>query len=97
MPTIAVTYPRREGATFDTDYYRDKHTPLVKRIWGATGMSEAEILWPAGDDQPFMAMVLLRFPDDASIDASLGSAGTAEVMGDITKFTNIEPTIYRTL
>ncbi len=26
-------YPKAEGATFDHDYYRDKHVPRALQIW----------------------------------------------------------------
>lgn len=41
-------------------------------------------------------MILLDFPDDASIDAAMRSDGTPEVMGDVAKFTDIQPMVYRT-
>jgi uncharacterized protein (TIGR02118 family) len=96
MANLVVSYPRRAGATFDPDYYRDTHIPLVERAWGASGMTGAEILWPADDGQPNAAMVVLKFRDAAAIDAALAGADTAEVMADIANFTNIEPVIYRT-
>lgn len=96
MANLVVSYPRREGATFDPDYYRDTHIPLVEAAWSASGMTGADILWPADDSQPHAAMVVLRFRDSAAIDAALGAPGTAGVMADIPNFTNIEPVIYRT-
>lgn len=96
MPKLVVAYPRHEGARFDTEYYESTHVPLVEKNWGPAGMRGAEILYPAGDDQPFACMILLDFPDDASIDAAMRSDGTPEVMGDVPKFTDIQPTVYRT-
>ncbi len=96
MANLVVSYPRHDGATFDADYYRDAHIPLVERAWGACGMTGAEILWPADDAQPNAAMVILNFQDSAAIDAALGAPATPEVMADIASFTNIQPVIYRT-
>ncbi|WP_427963421.1 EthD family reductase [Altererythrobacter sp.] len=96
MPNIVVSYPKSEGASFDADYYRDTHIPLAERTWAPHGLSGADILWPADDAQPFAAMVVLAFESDAAIDAAMGDPGTAEVMGDVPRFTNIQPTIYRT-
>ena len=31
---LSVFYPSTEGATFDHDYYRDKHVPLAAKTWG---------------------------------------------------------------
>lgn len=96
MANLVVSYPQAEGTHFDADYYRDTHIPLVEASWGEFGLTGAEILWPADSGQPLAAMVVLRFRDAAAIDAALGSAATAAVMGDVPKFTNIQPSIYRT-
>jgi len=96
MANLVVSYPRREGAHFDADYYRDVHIPLVERSWQAVGLTGAQILWPADADQPAAAMVVLSFRDSAAIDAALASETTAAVMADVANFTDIQPTIYRT-
>ncbi|MFN3991100.1 MAG: EthD family reductase [Erythrobacter sp.] len=97
MANLVVSYPRHEGARFDADYYRDTHIPLVERAWGPVGMTGAQILWPADNAQPHAAMVVLSFASSAAIDAALGSPATPEVLGDVAKFTDIQPVIYRTL
>jgi uncharacterized protein (TIGR02118 family) len=96
MANLVVSYPLHEGATFDPDYYRDTHIPLVEASWGPSGMTEAEILLPADADQPAAAMVVLRFRDAAAIDAALASPATGAVMADVGNFTDIQPSIYRT-
>ncbi|MGY6638002.1 MAG: EthD family reductase [Erythrobacter sp.] len=96
MANLVVSYPWHEGAQFDAAYYRDTHIPLVERAWTQAGMTGAEILWPADDGQPFAAMVVLRFTDSSAIDAALGSPATPEVLGDVAKFTDIQPVLYRT-
>lgn len=96
MANLVVCYPKHDGAHFDADYYRDTHIPLVERLWTEHGMTGAEILWPADPDQPFAAMVVLRFRDGAAIDDARGSPGGAVVKDDVLNFTDIRPTIYRT-
>ena len=96
MANLVVSYPQHEGARFDADYYRDAHIPLVEKVWGPSGLTGAEILWPADGGQPHAAMVVLRFRDGAAIDAAITAPATAEVMADIAKFTDIQPVIYRT-
>ena len=39
MIRLTVVYPSTEGATFDHDYYRDKHVPLAAAM-GAAGTSD---------------------------------------------------------
>lgn len=96
MANLVVSYPKHDGAKFDADYYRDTHIPLVEKHWGGCGMTGADILWPADDEQPNAAMVVLKFADAASIDSALGSPGTQKVLGDVANFTDIQPSIYRT-
>ena len=52
---LSVFYPSTEGATFDHDYYRDKHVPLAAKTWGLDG---AEI--DKGVDGPYVAAVQRR-------------------------------------
>lgn len=95
MATLVVCYPSGEGSTFDRDYYSASHIPLVQQIWGPLGMTGTEVLFPAAGKQPFAAMVLIRFGDQAAINAALSSRDTAKIMGDVPKFTNIRPSMYR--
>ena len=94
MATLIVSYPASEGATFDRDYYTSTHTQIAGAVWGSSGLQSAEVLFPVGA-QPFLAMTILRFIDQAAIDAALGSAETAKVIGDIVNFTNVSPIIFR--
>ncbi|WP_333840640.1 EthD family reductase [Novosphingobium sp.] len=94
MATIVVSYPATEGARFDTDYYTASHIPLVHKVWGPHGLTEAEVLFPAGG-QPWIAAVLLRFESQAAIDASLADPATGDVMGDVPNFSDIHPVVYR--
>src|SRR2546423_11759500 len=52
MIRLSVYYPTTEGATFDHDYYREKHVPFVVNTWAANG---AEI--DKGIDGPYVAAV----------------------------------------
>lgn len=96
MASLVVSYPLHEGATFDADYYRDTHIPLVEASWRECGLTGAEILWPADNTQPNAAMVVLRFRNAGAIDAAMASPATGAVMADIANFTDIQPSIYRT-
>lgn len=95
MASIVVTYPRSPDSTFDADYYAKTHVPLARKHWEPYGMTGAEILFPVDDDQPYAAMVILRFADQAAIDKAMTSPGTPEVMGDVPNFTNIQPSVLR--
>lgn len=91
MTTLLVIYPARDGATFDRDYYVGKHLPLAHEIWGPLGLSKSTPMFAGEGDATFEALVLLDFPDRATLDAALANPGSARVVGDVPNFTNIIP------
>lgn len=82
---LSVFYPKTEGATFDHDYYRDKHVPLAVSTWGAT----AEI--DKGIDGPYEAAVHFTFDSLDAIAAAMGNEGTGAIMADVANYTTITP------
>jgi uncharacterized protein (TIGR02118 family) len=88
MVRLSVLYPRTEGATFDHDYYRDRHVPLACRTWGVAG---AEI--DRGVDGPYVAAVHFRFESAEAMSAALGDPGTADVQADVANYTTITPVL----
>jgi uncharacterized protein (TIGR02118 family) len=95
MATLIVSYPAVDDLTFDREYYLSTHASLVRAAWGEFGLQSAEILFPAPGPQPFACVTVLRFSDQAGINAALSSARTAEVVGDVPNFTNVQPAIFR--
>jgi uncharacterized protein (TIGR02118 family) len=83
---FSVFYPKTDGATFDHDYYANKHVPLAVKTWGLSG---AEI--DKGLDGPYEAAVHFTFESQEAMGAALGAAGTADVMADIPNYTTISP------
>jgi uncharacterized protein (TIGR02118 family) len=83
---FSVFYPDGDGATFDHDYYRDKHVPLACTTWGLDG---AEI--DKGTTGPYVAAVHFRFESMEAMTAALSVPGTGDVMADVPNYTNITP------
>jgi uncharacterized protein (TIGR02118 family) len=88
MIRVSVLYPTTEGATFDHDYYRDHHVPLVVKTWGLDG---AEI--DRGLNGPYVAAVHFRFPSQDALNAAMQAEGTAAVMADVANYTTIAPVL----
>lgn len=88
MIRLSVLYPSSEGSTFDHDYYREKHVPLVMRAWG---LDKADI--EKGIDGPNVAAVHFEFDSVEAIQAAMAAEGTGEVMADVANYTNITPVI----
>ena len=86
MIRVSVYYPATEGATFDHDYYRDKHVPLVVRTWSP---QSAEI--DKGVDGPHVAAVHLTFESLDALQQAMAADGTADVLADVANYTSITP------
>ncbi|RPI07737.1 MAG: EthD family reductase [Actinobacteria bacterium] len=86
MIRLSVLYPKTEGASFDHDYYRDKHVPLACKTFG---LASAEI--DKGLDGPYVAAVHFKFDSMEAVGAAMGSAGIGDVMADIKNYTTIQP------
>jgi uncharacterized protein (TIGR02118 family) len=69
---LSVYYPTTEGASFDHDYYRDVHVPMVREAWGVT-----DTVVEKGLHGPHVAAVHVTFD---SLDAM--SAALANSRGD---------------
>jgi uncharacterized protein (TIGR02118 family) len=88
MIRFSVFYPSTQGATFDHDYYRNKHVPLAVKTWGLAG---AEI--DKGVDGPYVAAVHFKFESPEALGAAMGAEGTADVLADVANYTSIAPVI----
>ena len=88
MIRLSVYYPTTEGATFDHDYYRDKHVPLAVKTWG---LGSAEI--DKGVDGPHVAAVHFTFDSLEALGAAMGAEGTGAVLADVANYTTITPVL----
>ena len=86
MIRFSVLYPKTDGATFDHDYYVNKHVPLAVKTW-----SPAKTEVDQGVDGPYEAAVHFHFDSPSALQAALGSAGTGELMADLANYTTIAP------
>jgi uncharacterized protein (TIGR02118 family) len=88
MIRLSVFYPVTEGATFDHDYYRDKHVPLAVQTFGVDG---AEI--DRGVNGPYVAAVHFRFESEEAVAAAMSAEGTPAVLADVANYTTIAPVL----
>jgi uncharacterized protein (TIGR02118 family) len=88
MIRLSVFYPSSEGATFDHDYYRNKHVPLAVKTWGLEG---AEI--DRGVDGPYVAAVHFKFDSPEALAAAMGNENTGDVLADVANYTSIAPVL----
>ena len=88
MIRLSVYYPITEGASFDHDYYRDKHVPLAVKTWG---LDDAEI--DRGVDGPYVAAVHFKFDSLEALGAAMANEGTGAVLADVANYTTITPVL----
>ena len=88
MIRLSVFYPVTEGASFDHDYYRDKHVPLAMRTWNP---QSAEI--DKGVDGPYVAAVHLTFESPEALTQAMVAECTADVLADVANYTSIAPVL----
>jgi len=93
---VGVFYPNSEGATFDMNYYCEKHVPMLKQLLSEAckGVEVEEGLGGAMPGQPavYRAMGHLYFESLASFQAAFGPhAGT--ILADTPNYTNVAPVV----
>lgn len=97
MATLSVVYPQASGASFDYDYYRDKHLPLAVERWANAGLVGGEALLgktsPDGSDPPFFAIGIIHFESMDALNAALSGEHAPEIIGDICNFTDVQPVL----
>ena len=95
MITVSVLYPNDEGASFDHDYYKDKHIPMVAEKLGSAlkGVTiERGIAGGApGAPAPYVAIAHLSFDSVADFQGSFGPNAEA-ILADIPNYTAIQAT-----
>lgn len=92
MATVTVLYPTKEGATFDMDYYLQKHMPLVQARWGPFGLSQwlvTDLRQTAGS--PYAVQATLVWDTGLEGFKKAGEEHGPEVMGDVPKFSSEQP------
>ncbi|KAH7399659.1 hypothetical protein BKA66DRAFT_407131 [Pyrenochaeta sp. MPI-SDFR-AT-0127] len=89
---ILVAYPRKEGNTFDKDYYVSTHMPLVEKHWKKHGLKSYAVS-ELNADGPYTYVVVMQFESYEGFAAASGDPGTKEVMDDVANFSNAAPVL----
>jgi uncharacterized protein (TIGR02118 family) len=92
---VSVIYQLQPGQKLDIDYYLKTHIPLVQARWGSLGLKGVQVLNGTGSPAGPAAAILITLLDFESLQAFQGAieAHGAEVMGDVAKFTDTQPSI----
>ncbi|KAF2759842.1 hypothetical protein EJ05DRAFT_484742 [Pseudovirgaria hyperparasitica] len=91
-----VLYPNTDASTFDLEYYLKTHMPLVDEHWGPKGLKGWTItkyVTADGNEPKFSIAAVLTWESDAHALDALKSEAAKIVLGDIPKFSNVEPVV----
>ena len=96
MIRVTVSYPHSAGSHFDHDYYARHHRPLVQNRLRSLGLVKLEmdrcLADGAGGRPPVEAAAHMFFESLPQFQEALKVHGP-EIMGDIPRFTDIQPQI----
>ena len=95
MIRVSVLYPNGPEATFDHDYYRDKHIPLIQERCGDAVLRveiDKGLADGTGGSPAYVAAVHLFFESVDDVRSSMGRHAS-EIMGDIPNYTNTQPEV----
>lgn len=87
-----VLYPRKDGSTFDLDYYHATHMPLVKETWSPHGLKSFSVV-QLSPDNPYSVAATLEFESQEHLGKALAVDGTKKVMDDVKNFSSEQPVI----
>ena len=97
MPTtITVMYENVDDATFDLDYYLNKHMPLVDEKFARFGIKGWRVVkavdGPAGDKPLYNIIATLEFDTPQQFRDAVAAEAEA-VFGDVPNFSNRSPVV----
>jgi uncharacterized protein (TIGR02118 family) len=91
--SLNVIYPNRDGARFDTTYYRATHIPLAMKVMKADKVILIEGVPTEGAAPPYAMIAHFQFASPEALKADVANPAMAEVRADVAKFTDIKPTV----
>ncbi|KAF2750805.1 hypothetical protein M011DRAFT_455792 [Sporormia fimetaria CBS 119925] len=90
--TATVLYPRKDGATFNMDYYLSTHMELVSKYWKQHGLKSWSVT-QLGPDSPYSVQANLEWESTDSLQNAMKDEGTKEIMEDVPKFSSESPVL----
>ncbi|KAF1937841.1 hypothetical protein EJ02DRAFT_458423 [Clathrospora elynae] len=89
---VIVLYPRKEGSTFDKEYYLKTHMPLAMKHWKKHGFKSYAVT-ELNADGPYSVTVVMEFDNYEGFQAASQDPGTKEVMDDVKNFSSEAPVL----
>jgi uncharacterized protein (TIGR02118 family) len=91
--TVSALYPRKDGATFNLDYYLSTHMPLVTKHWSKYGLKSWSVTQMA-PDAPYAFSATMEWESlEAFGNATKDEESTGAIMGDVKNFSSESPVL----
>ena len=96
MVKVTLLYPGGEGKTFDMDYYKNEHMPMVAELMGDAmkkfTIDEGISGRTPEDPIPYMAIGYLWFDKLEDYQNAIGPV-IGQILADIPNYTNVQPVL----
>ncbi|KAK5165915.1 uncharacterized protein LTR77_008839 [Saxophila tyrrhenica] len=88
---IYVSYPRKEGATFNMDYYLTTHMKIVDTHWRPYGMKSWSVVeFPPNDPSGMHVQAIMLWDSVEAFEKAI-AANIPEVMEDLQYYSSEPP------
>jgi uncharacterized protein (TIGR02118 family) len=95
MYVLTITCPKSSDATFDFDYFRQKHLPEIGKAFQPFGLGYAAVLRGeesiGGGDPAYLVTVILSFATEQGARDAVASDAAKALSADFANFTSVKP------
>lgn len=89
-----ASYQGTPATRFDRDYYANQHRELSMKLWAKYGLEKATAFFPPADTTGTIAIMELRFRDQAAFAACMASPEGADLIADIPNYSDEQPVMW---
>lgn len=88
---VIVAYPRKDGATFNKEYYLSTHIPLVEKLWKKHGLKSHTAIEVA--EGTYSYSLIMEFETQEGWGAAATDSDMALIMADLPNFSSEPPVL----
>lgn len=93
--TLTILYPNEPSTTFDLDYYKNIHMPLVQKHWAKYGLKRWSICKflssTDGLPLPYVCYGVIELESADRLEAALADIAMDAMISDVKNYTGIQP------
>ncbi|USP77006.1 hypothetical protein yc1106_04280 [Curvularia clavata] len=89
---VIILYPRKEGSTFNKEYYINSHMPLCEKIWKKHGM-KSWVLTELNADGPYLYSLVMDWESHEAFGKGMQDPGVKELMDDLKNYYTEPPVL----